>query len=130
MALSVEFRIPVEVLPLGSVIAKFDNVSVELVRVVPTRDGFIPYFWVAGEELDAFERALEENRRILALKLLDVVDRSRLYQAEWDAKYGGFFAGVIDTDAAVLEAYTADGKWLFHFGFRTTTNSLDFITTA
>ncbi|WP_276253130.1 helix-turn-helix domain-containing protein [Halomontanus rarus] len=117
MTLSVEFRIPIESLPLGSVISNFDDISIELVRVIPTRDGFIPYFWVAGKELDTFECALENHPRILSLELLDVVNRDRLYQAEWDVKYGEFFAGIIDTDAAVLEAYSDAGKWFFHFRF-------------
>lgn len=117
MTLNVEFRIPVKDLPLGSVLSGFDRVEIELVRVIPTRDGFLPYFWVTGENLDEFEDALEDHPRILSLDLLDTVNHDRLYQAEWDRKLGEFFAGLIDTDAAVLEAYTSGGEWLFHFRF-------------
>ncbi|WP_226008205.1 helix-turn-helix domain-containing protein [Natrinema salinisoli] len=117
MTLSAKFRIPVKVLPLGSILSDFDNIVFELVRVIPTRDGFIPYFWISGENLDEFEHALEDHPRILSLELLDTVNHDHLYQAEWDVKHGEFFAGLIDTDAAVLEAYSTDRYWFFHFRF-------------
>lgn len=117
MTFNVNVRIPVKSLPFESVLSNFTDVRIELVRVIPTRDGFIPYVWVSGENLDEFEHALRSHSRILSLELLDTLNGDRLYQAGWDVKYGGFFAGLIETDAAVLEAYCTDGEWFFHLRF-------------
>lgn len=118
MTLSVKFRIPVKNLPLGSLLSTFEDVTLELVRVIPTHDGFIPYFWVSGENVEEFARSLADHPRILSLELLDTVNHDRLYQTEWDVTDGEFFAGLIKTDAAVLEAYRDGRYWFFHFRFQ------------
>ena len=48
MAVITDISIPADQFRLGQLLDEYPDIDIELVRVIPLRDGIIPLFWVAG----------------------------------------------------------------------------------
>lgn len=79
----------------------FDDVpgiEIEVESIVPIGGSVIPYFWVRGDDLTAFESVLDGYVEVSDVTRLERVDEGALYRIEWDV------------DSPVLECiHTADG---------------------
>ncbi|WP_435062517.1 bacterio-opsin activator domain-containing protein [Halobaculum sp. EA56] len=116
MTVIAEFSVGSDQFPLGRVLAGASDVRVEVERVVPSSGQVMPYLWVRGGDLDAFERAVRADDRVERLVRLDDVDGRRLYRVEWGEEVRGLAYALAEFDATVLEA-TGNGGWFFRVRF-------------
>ncbi len=113
MATEIEFTVPADEFPLGSIFENMPDVTVELERLVPQETLTIPYFWVRGAETDDIEAEFEPHAGVTDIRLVDSVDDEYLMRAEWRGEYDGVMAALSETHLTLLSAVgTADG-WRF-----------------
>jgi len=113
----VELSISGEEFPLGKATAKTTGIVVDIHRVIPTGDQFIPYFLVTGENRGTFDEALERSPEIAAFEAVDELDEGALYRAEWDLSKDTFLRQVIEYDAVLQEAKGDADSWMFQLRF-------------
>lgn len=116
MSVIVEFTIPTEEFAFGSVLVTSEGVEISLEEIVPTETVPIPYFWVTGEDFDAFERSVLSDPNVREIVQFDRIDETALYRVDWHTDTLGLLDGLVETNAVVLEAYS-DGGWHFRIRF-------------
>ncbi|WP_262342904.1 helix-turn-helix domain-containing protein [Haloplanus rubicundus] len=116
MAVIAEFTIDSDQFILGQVLALDPDTHVEMERVVPASGRVMPYVWVQGGDLDAFEAAIRASEYVQGLTALDVVEDSALYRVEWDEQVESLIYGMAETNATILEA-AGNEKWHFRIRF-------------
>lgn len=116
MAVVAELTIEGDAFALGRITATEEPLHVELERVVPTEDTVCPYFWVRGEELTAFERAVRDAGAVERLTRLDRIGDRSLYRVEWAEEVVDFLGTVTDTGGTILEA-TGTERWQFRLRY-------------
>ncbi len=113
MATEMEFTVPAEQFPLGSIFGNLPGVTVELERLIPHETLIIPYFWVRGSEIEDIESEFEPHAGVTDIRLVDSVDDEHLMRVEWVREYDGLLTALSETNLAVLSGVgTVDG-WRF-----------------
>lgn len=92
-----------EELPIGRLVQDTPVTVIEFERIVPIRDALLPFFWVTGDDLAAFERALAESPYVSDFDLLDQFEGHALYRVEWKSGQGMLIQGINDTKGSILE---------------------------
>ena len=116
MSVVAELSIEADEFLLGQLIADFPGLSVEIERVVPAQKRIMPYIWGYGDDLDEFERAMDESPNVRSMAVLDRLDDRALYKIEWEDPAEQLISGIAETDATILEAYS-DEEWTFRIRF-------------
>lgn len=117
MSVIVEFSLSTEDFVFGSALATAERMDVELEAIVPTGDSHVPYFWVTGEDFEAFERHAVEESKMTAIVQLDRIEDTALYRVEWEGEMDRLLEGLEETRGVVLEAMTREGGWYFQIRF-------------
>lgn len=112
VATVIEFTIPAEEFPLGSVFETLPDVAVELERLVPHGEHIIPYFWVRGVSADVGE-AFTDHAGLASIRLVDSVENEYLMRAEWDRDYVGVLTALSETHLVVLSGTGTRDGWDF-----------------
>ncbi|MFC7209909.1 helix-turn-helix domain-containing protein [Natronoarchaeum sp. GCM10025321] len=113
MATVMEFNIPAEEFPLGSIFETISGVVVELERIVPHDARIVPYFWVRGGAIPDIEAAFGDHSGVDEIKLVDSVDEEYLLRAEWVPEYVGVLNALAKFDIVVLSARGTCEGWQF-----------------
>lgn len=117
MAVIVEFELPSDSFPFGRSTSGDPAVRVQLERVVPLKEGRIPFVWATGETLDQFERVLRSSEVITNVEAVTRIGDSVLYYIEWDTSKETFLNGLGETDGTIMEAH-GDSRWSFTVRFQ------------
>ncbi|WP_162224420.1 helix-turn-helix domain-containing protein [Halorussus amylolyticus] len=112
MSVIAELAVPVDDFPLGQTLSATPEMQVELERIVPTGNGVMPFFWVWGDDIEAFVKSVETNPGIDRIAVLDRVENGALVEAVWTTE-PGLIDGILASDATLLEVRRQDGIWLF-----------------
>ncbi|MFP9061626.1 helix-turn-helix domain-containing protein [Natrialbaceae archaeon A-chndr2] len=113
MATEMEFTVPAEEFPLGSIFENLPGVTVELERLIPHETLTIPYFWVRGAETGEIESAFEPHAGVTDIQLVDNIEDEYLMRAKWVREYDGLLTALSATNLTVLSGIgTVDG-WRF-----------------
>lgn len=112
MSVIAELSVPVEDFPLGRALAEAPDMQVELERIVPTGSGALPFFWLWGDDVDAFVANLEGEPGIENVSVLDEVEDGALVRARW-TEQPGLIEGILESKAALLEVRRYDEVWRF-----------------
>ena len=126
MAIILEFSLPADAFALGDVLEAVPSIEIELDRVVPTEHQTLPFLWVEGQDLEAFERQLETAPSVEEFQLVEVMSERRLYEIEWNGRVELVIDGIVDADGTVLAARAADGRWQFRLRFPDRSNAKRF----
>jgi len=110
MSVIVELSVPVEDFPLGRALATTPDMQVELDRIVPTDTGALPFFWISGDDVEAFVAELEREEDVDAVSVLDRFEDGALIRATWTATTG-LVEGILQSEATVLEVARYDDVW-------------------
>ncbi|WP_440991700.1 helix-turn-helix domain-containing protein [Haloarchaeobius baliensis] len=116
MATIAEFVIPATEFPLGRIAEELPDVTVELERIIPTRDAIVPYLWVRGCDGPLESDTLARLTAQTDLKDVEVVDRvegAYLLRAEWRSRYEGVLRAITDTDVVLLSGVGNAEQWTF-----------------
>lgn len=92
------------------------SAQTELVQFVPVGESLVPYLWVAGgddEDVDAFERAVRDDRAVEEFVRLDRLNDRRLYRVEWREGLDGFLTAVRGTSVWVERGIGTAAEWTF-----------------
>ncbi len=113
MATEMEFTVPAEEFPLGSIFENLPGVTVELERLIPHETLTIPYFWVRGAKTGEIEAAFEPHAGVTDIRLVDSVEDEYLMRAEWVREYNGLLTALSETNLTVLSGVGTDDGWRF-----------------
>ena len=113
MATEATVTVPADQFPLGTVFAQLPDVSVELERLIPSRDVVIPYFWVRGTEVEDIEAAFTEHPGVNGIQLVDSVEDEYLLRVEWSLEYDDVLSVLTETDIPLIEATGTNKQWTF-----------------
>ncbi|WP_254272937.1 bacterio-opsin activator domain-containing protein [Haloarcula marina] len=127
MTVEAVFELSSEELLFGALLGESASLTFEIERVVPTGGQVMPYVWVSGADVDAFEDIADETHDVESVRLLDRVDDSALYRIEWRRDTEQFVAGIFDTGGTVVEA-SGSSEWLFRLRFEESTDLSAFQT--
>jgi len=130
MATEMEFTVPADEFPLGTVFENLSDVTVVLERLIPHETVTIPYFWVRGTESEDIEGAFDPHAGVTDVRLVDSVDDEYLMRAEWKQEYDGVLSALSETNVTVLSGVgTVDG-WRFEVRGNTPDSIPEFRTRA
>lgn len=104
---------------LRETLDRVHGVELEWERSDPVDDGIRVLFWASGDDLDAFEAALEDDPTVTAPTRRATVEDERLYQLELrGAGRETSVYPVLADEGAVIEQLTATHEgWEFRVGF-------------
>jgi len=117
MAVIVEFTLDAEAFPFGRSTSGDPDVRVQLERVIPLREGRIPFVWATGQNLDEFEHHLRNSDIVKNVEVLTRVGDSVLYYTEWYTDKETFLNGLGETGGTIMEAH-GDSTWSFTVRFQ------------
>ncbi|KTG10319.1 hypothetical protein AUR64_12140 [Haloprofundus marisrubri] len=107
-----EFVIPVEEFVLGDVLSSASGLEVAIERlVVHTEGGLVPYIRVVGDDLSSFGDALEDDRTIADVRLIESFEGERLYRVHWVAETDALEAALNPIDASIVRAVAGERYW-------------------
>lgn len=86
------------------------EIEIEVESIVPVGDNVIPYFWVWGDELEAFEGFLDDDAEVTDVSRLDSVDGGALYRIEWDVD-SPVLQCIRRAGGAVMDAHGDVDRW-------------------
>lgn len=113
MATVMEFRLPVEEFPLGSVFERFPDAAIELERLIPHESLVIPYFWVRDVQTEDMVDAFQVHPGLVDVVQVDQVGDEYLMKAEWERSYVGILSALADSNVVVLEGTGTNEGWRF-----------------
>ncbi|OVE84517.1 helix-turn-helix domain-containing protein [Natronolimnobius baerhuensis] len=113
MATEATFTVPSDQFPLGTIFTQLPDVTVELERLIPSRDVVIPYFWVRGTAVDDIESAFSAHPGVRQIQLVDSVDDEYLLRVEWSLEYDDVLSVLIETDIPLIKATGTNQQWTF-----------------
>ncbi|WP_408960752.1 helix-turn-helix domain-containing protein [Natrinema sp. 74] len=113
MATILEFTLPADEFPLGSVFETLPDVTVTMERLLPQASLIVPYFWVRGGQPEDIESDFEAHPGVNSIDLIDSVEDEYLMRAEWDQEYAGVLNTLADDDITVLSAVGTKDGWDF-----------------
>ncbi|WP_435179727.1 helix-turn-helix domain-containing protein [Halorussus sp. AFM4] len=119
MAIIVEFTLDSESFPFGRATSGDPDVRAQLERVIPLREGRIPFIWAASaeREFDEFERHLRNSDIVKDVEALTRIGDSVLYYTEWYTDRETFLNGLGEAGGTIMEAH-GDSTWSFTVRFR------------
>ncbi|MFC7047119.1 helix-turn-helix domain-containing protein [Halobacteriaceae archaeon GCM10025711] len=113
----VEFTVPASACAIGRSLQVTPETTIEIERVVPTKNAVMPLFWAWGGDADAFAAAVRTEDAVENLTVVEEVDGGVLYAADWDESAMGTLRGIIDTDGVLLGATATVTGWRFRVQF-------------
>jgi predicted DNA binding protein len=116
MTIVAEFTLDAGEFILGQVLSRDPHTQVEIERVVPASRRVMPYVWVHGGDLEAFEATVRASDHVKELAALDYLDESALYRVEWQEEVESLIHGIARTNASILEA-RGNAEWYFRIRF-------------
>lgn len=118
MSTIVEFSLEPTEFVLAWAVKTAPDVSIEVERVVVDgTEDVTPYFWVAGDSLDAFDDALEDDITVDDVVVLEDRDDKRFYRANWRDRVRGILYALSDEVASVMSATYDGDAWAIRMLF-------------
>ncbi|WP_372910349.1 bacterio-opsin activator domain-containing protein [Salinigranum sp.] len=111
MAHIAEFTLSVRAFPGGHTLSAEElDVRVEVERFIPSGESLMPFFWVWGDDVDAFLDATERDESLSDVTVLHRVENGALYRATW-AHDGDVVEVLRSLDATILDAVGTSASW-------------------
>ena len=117
MTVITDITIPAEKFSLGKLLDEFPDINIELVRVIPLRDGIIPLFWVSGANPANIETTIREDPLAEEVELLTQADDRYLFEIRWSTEIDHLIRPMIESRAEVLWANGDVDEWQFRLQF-------------
>jgi predicted DNA binding protein len=112
-----DVSIPADEFELGTLVQNYPGMEVELERIVPVREGFLPFFWVSGANREGIEETLLSSPDVESIDLLTELEDRSLYQVIWHEDINGFIESLVTSNGTVLEGSGNDTEWNFRLRF-------------
>jgi predicted DNA binding protein len=118
MAIIVAFTLPAKSFPFGRSTSGDTDVRVQLERVIPLKEGRIPFIWATGKNFEQFEHVLKNSDVVNHFETVTKVGDSVLYYTVWNEENESFLNGLAELDVTILEGH-GNGTWSFTVRFKT-----------
>ncbi|WP_458190642.1 bacterio-opsin activator domain-containing protein [Haladaptatus sp. NG-WS-4] len=126
MAVITDIEIPADQFALGQLLEEYPDVEIELVRVIPLRDGIIPLFWVEGGDPEEIEATVRRDPLAENIELLTEADGRYLFEIRWSTEIDALIQPMIESRAEVLIAEGTVDSWMFRLQFANRSMLADF----
>lgn len=115
MSLIAHVSVPAEDVLVGDLFPSSEEFTIDLVEMVPTGEGHVPYVRVTADEgtLQSFERTVRSDGRVAFLGTVDEAHGSGLYRIEWANLPNGFLESCISDEMIVEDASGTADTWQF-----------------
>ncbi|WP_254523738.1 helix-turn-helix domain-containing protein [Natrinema caseinilyticum] len=117
MTVITDIEIPADQFALGKLLEQYSDIEIELVRVIPLRDGIIPLFWVDGANPDDVEATIRGDPLAEEVNLLTEADGRHLFEIRWSTEIDALIKPMIESRAEVLIAEGSANRWNFRLQF-------------
>jgi hypothetical protein len=115
-AVTTEFTLPAPSFPFGRATSYPPTVQVYLERFVPLTGARIPFLWVSGTGIAAFERHLRGSELVADVDARLHTEERALYAVEWDPGGETFLDGLGEAGGTIMDAHGND-PWSFTVRF-------------
>jgi len=126
MAVITDIEIPADEFALGRLLEEYPDIDIELVRVIPLREGIIPLFWVEGADPDDIEATIRGDPLTEEIELLTEADGRYLFEIRWSTDIDALVKPMIESHAEVLIANGSAEQWTFRLQFPNRSMLADF----
>lgn len=117
MAVITDIEIPADQFALGKLLEEYPHIEIELVRVIPIRNGIIPLFWVEGADPDDIQTTIRGDPLAENIELLSEADGRYLFEIRWSTEIDALVKPMIESRAEVLIAEGSADRWTFRLQF-------------
>lgn len=112
-----DIKIPANQFELGTLVQDHPGMEVELERIVPMKEGFLPFFWVSDGSREGIEETLLGSPDVDEIELLTELEDRSLYRVTWNEHINGFVNSLDQTSATLLEGRGTEAEWFFRLRF-------------
>jgi predicted DNA binding protein len=107
-----EVSVAAETFTLGETIEAVPEATFEVERVVAhDADRVMPFIWASAPDREALEDAFEADPSVENVERLSDLDGEWLYQMEWVSHVQFVVHALVEEQATVLDAESANGRW-------------------
>ena len=117
MSSILEVSIDSEDFVLGRALNVDFDVTITLEEVIPTGNRAMPYFWVSGDALDAFEESIETDPTVDEIQQHLRLTDSALYRARWAEQVRSLLYSIAEEGGSILDGVGSAGTWRFTLRF-------------
>ncbi|MFB6106437.1 MAG: bacterio-opsin activator domain-containing protein [Halobacteriaceae archaeon] len=117
MSVIATIRMSADEFLLGAALAADPDLRVELERVVPVGDVYVPYLFVSDGNPSSVTALLEADDAVASCRVVDAVDSGALIRVEWARDADALFTAIAEATATLLEAVGENGVWRFQLRF-------------
>lgn len=118
MSVIADVTIPADSFALGQTLAACPDVSVEVERLAShSTEWALPFLWASGDDLEAFQDAMEGDPTIDSCSVVEEIGGEVLYKVHWTDEVLGLITEMIDEHASFLEATARNERWRLKLRF-------------
>jgi predicted DNA binding protein len=111
MGVTAIVEIPIDACPMGAALSGAPNAWIQVDRVVPVGNDFLPYFWTDADDVDRIVESLQASPAVTDCSVVDVVGEDALVRTEWAEREPGFLAAVTGAGGTIIEATGNEDGW-------------------
>jgi predicted DNA binding protein len=113
MAIEASFTLDQPQFPLNDVFEELPDASIELDRVVPTKDAVVPYFWIYSENISELSSDLSDDEGVDEFKVIDELAEQMLVRIDWNLDHESVLTAIVNTDVTLLSGLGDEENWTF-----------------
>jgi predicted DNA binding protein len=126
MAVIIDVEVPADQFALGRLLEQYPGIHIEIVRVIPIRNGVIPLFWVEGADPDDIQATIRSDPMAEGIRLLTETDGRYLFEIRWSSAVNSLIIPMLLSRAEVLIAEGTADRWSFRLQFANQSMLSDF----
>lgn len=112
MSVIADFVLPAEAFALAQTFEDVPDITIEVERLAThSREWVMPFLWATGDDLETFERGVQDDPSVDGLVTVDTASGVGLYNVHWSDDVAEIVDTVVDQHGIVLEAYATAGEW-------------------
>jgi predicted DNA binding protein len=118
MSVISEFAVPADAFALGQTFEEAPDVTIEIERLAThSREWVMPFLWATGDDLDAFESAMDGDPTVSDVQTIDKTSGVGLYNVQWSEDVMELIDMIVDQNGIVIEGEASQGTWYLKLRF-------------
>lgn len=109
--------VPADAFALGATMAVDPEARVELDRVVPSGQAFVPYLWTPSASVESVKDGLRGESDVENVTVVDGTGDHALLRVEWAETVDGLLETLVQTEASILAGAGEAGTWRLQLRF-------------
>lgn len=113
MAIEASFTIDQPEFPLNAVFEELPDASIELDRVVPTKDAAVPYFGIYSENVSELPADISDDEGVDKFRVIDEFEEQMLVRIDWNLDHESVLTVIVNTDVTLRSGLGDAENWTF-----------------